>query len=99
MFDQEEIVTDCDLALILPITKVRQYNANMSTERDIAMWTSNIMLDYAVDKIIQADELPRLVKKHGLANFLIDNYELFHLYPDEAVFDEIDKEIARTADV
>jgi hypothetical protein len=70
----------------------------MNTEQIIAMWVSNIMLNYTADKTSRVDELPRLVEKHGLAAFLIDNYELFHLYPDEAVFDEIDREIARTAD-
>ncbi|MDR3136803.1 MAG: hypothetical protein LBU07_05270 [Coriobacteriales bacterium] len=70
----------------------------MNTNQIIAMWASNIILDYAADKAVQVDELPQLVEKHKLAAFLIDNYELFHLYPDAAVFDEIDKEIARAAD-
>jgi hypothetical protein len=37
---------------------------------------------------------PAYIENYRLLHFLIDNYELFHLYPDEAVFDEIDREIA-----
>jgi hypothetical protein len=48
---------------------------------------------------LQGDELPAFTAKYTLADFLIENYELFHLYPDEAVFDEIDREIARQANV
>jgi hypothetical protein len=65
----------------------------MKDKQVIAIWASNIMQDYASKKAIQKDRVPAYAEKYGLANFLIDNYELFHLYPDEAVFDEIDREI------
>jgi len=65
---------------------------SMSNEQIIAMWASNILLDYAKHRGIQDSELPVFADKYKVASFLIDNYDLFHLYPDDAVFDEIDLE-------
>jgi hypothetical protein len=68
----------------------------MESKQIIAMWTSNILLRYADKKEIRKESFPAFTEEHGLAEFLIRNYELFHLYPDDAVLDEIDKEIARS---
>jgi hypothetical protein len=65
----------------------------MKDKQVIAMWTSAVVQDYALRNAIDDNAIPAYVEKYRLIPFLIDNYELFHLYPDEAVFDEIDKEI------
>jgi uncharacterized protein YdhG (YjbR/CyaY superfamily) len=65
----------------------------MNDKQIIAMWTSNILQRYAEKTSIQSDGLPAFAAQNNLLKFLIENYELFHLYPDEAVFDEINKEL------
>jgi hypothetical protein len=58
------------------------------------MWASNILLAYAADRGIGSAQIPELVSSCRIAEFVVDNYDLLHLYPDDAVFSEIDAEIA-----
>jgi hypothetical protein len=67
----------------------------MNEKQVTAMWVSTILLRYAAENKIRNDRFPTFIEQYGLVAFLIENYELFHLYPDDAVLDEIDKEIAR----
>jgi hypothetical protein len=69
----------------------------MNSKQIIAMWTSAILQGYARKKSVPGDAVPGFVAQHGLATFLIDNYELFHLYPDAAVFDELDRRLRECA--
>ena len=62
------------------------------------MWASDILLRYAEKSEIGNVAFPGYARSFGLVPFLIDNYELFHLYPDDAVLDEVDKEIRRQSD-
>jgi hypothetical protein len=66
----------------------------MNQDQVIAMWVGNILQDYAASKGLAPQLLPAVAETSRLTHFLVDNYELFHLYPDDAVFDEINAEIA-----
>ncbi|MDR2108256.1 MAG: hypothetical protein LBP28_02180 [Coriobacteriales bacterium] len=66
----------------------------MNSKQIIAMWTSAMLQGYAREKSVPGDALPEFASEHGLPAFLIDNYELLHLYPDAAVFEELDKHLS-----
>jgi hypothetical protein len=56
----------------------------MDKQEAIAIWTTSI-----ISKLEKLKQDETFIPRHELLKFLTDNYELFHLYPDNAVLDEI----------